>query len=248
MSLSASNHILTAIGLGTSDTPNVIGGNNGNSYPSGHILYARCVVSPPECLQVKLAHRDTTAEISFSKTVAYVNGPKANTSVLLSGTYTLEVDSPFPRWQIVCTFADSPSSLNAILTVQNVLAIDLTAAFGAGNEPTAAEMDARLASSFLNSWFDGTNTLKGSYVVYRLATPTVEQFTPQPLTLPQGVVNMVVESSNGVLPSKVDMLYRQDLKAYIESIVNGIMDTMSTHITGLTVRVSELETAGGDLT
>ena len=79
-------------------------------------------------------------------------------------------------------------------------------------------------------------------MVYRLEKPTEEQFTPQPITLPQGVVNMVVESSN------VDMLYRQDLRAYIESIVNGIMDTMSTHITGLTVRVSELETAGGDLT
>lgn len=87
-----------------------------------------------------------------------------------------------------------------------------------------------------------------AYVVYDSGVETVTHYAGQPITLPQGVVNMLVESENGVLPSEVNMLYRQDLKAYIESIINGIMDTMSTHITGLTVRVSELETAGGDLT
>lgn len=42
--------------------------------------------------------------------------------------------------------------------IDNILCIDLTAAFGAGNEPTAAEMDTLLAL-FPNSWFDGTITL-----------------------------------------------------------------------------------------
>jgi len=37
--------------------------------------------------------------------------------------------------------------------------IDLTDSFGAGNEPTAAQMDALLAANFENSWFDGTVTL-----------------------------------------------------------------------------------------
>jgi phage-related protein len=40
----------------------------------------------------------------------------------------------------------------------NVLVIDLTAAFGAGNEPTAAQMDAYLADRYPNSWFNGTTT------------------------------------------------------------------------------------------
>ena len=40
----------------------------------------------------------------------------------------------------------------------NFIAIDLTSTFGAGNEPTTAEMDAIL-SYYPNSWFDGTINL-----------------------------------------------------------------------------------------
>ena len=42
--------------------------------------------------------------------------------------------------------------------VKYAIAIDLTATFGAGNEPTAAGMDA-LLSAFPHSWFDGTQEL-----------------------------------------------------------------------------------------
>ena len=44
------------------------------------------------------------------------------------------------------------------IAVDNVLCIDLTEAFGAGNEPTAVQMDAMLAK-YPDSWFDGTNKL-----------------------------------------------------------------------------------------
>lgn len=42
-------------------------------------------------------------------------------------------------------------------------------------------------------------------VWYELATPIQIQYPPQPINLPQGVVNVVVESSNGVLPSSIDI-------------------------------------------
>ena len=42
--------------------------------------------------------------------------------------------------------------------VDNILAIDLTATFGKGNEPTTEQMDGILAK-FTNSWFDGTKNL-----------------------------------------------------------------------------------------
>lgn len=42
-------------------------------------------------------------------------------------------------------------------TVDNVLAINLTAAFGAGKEPTKAQMD-QIMQQFPNSWFNGTVT------------------------------------------------------------------------------------------
>ena len=40
---------------------------------------------------------------------------------------------------------------------KNVFATDLTASFGAGSEPTAAQMDA-IMQHYPNSWFDGTVT------------------------------------------------------------------------------------------
>lgn len=47
---------------------------------------------------------------------------------------------------------------NEELTVSYVSCIDLTATFGAGNEPTVEQMDAIMAK-FENSWFDGTKNL-----------------------------------------------------------------------------------------
>nr|WP_319218572.1 hypothetical protein [uncultured Trichococcus sp.] len=45
-----------------------------------------------------------------------------------------------------------------VFKIRKAFAIDLTAAFGKGNEPTAEQMDALLAK-FTNSWFDGTKNL-----------------------------------------------------------------------------------------
>lgn len=47
------------------------------------------------------------------------------------------------------------------IAVRYLIVIDLTAAFGAGNEPTAAQMDAYLAA-YPNSWFDGSALLTTS--------------------------------------------------------------------------------------
>ena len=44
------------------------------------------------------------------------------------------------------------------IMLDNVLVIDLTAEFGAGNEPSAATMDAALAY-LPSSWFDGTQNI-----------------------------------------------------------------------------------------
>lgn len=44
------------------------------------------------------------------------------------------------------------------IMIDNVLVIDLTADFGAGNEPSAAAMDAALAY-LTGSWFDGTQNI-----------------------------------------------------------------------------------------
>ena len=59
-------------------------------------------------------------------------------------------------------YVDAATSTGKVMEIQRVLYLDLTAIFGAGNEPTAVEMDA-LLTKYPNSWFNGTvNDLSGS--------------------------------------------------------------------------------------
>lgn len=70
--------------------------------------------------------------------------------------------------QVITTASNVANGLNIIgdgftssgdyIMIDNVLVIDLTAEFGAGNEPSAATMDAALAN-LTNSWFDGTQNI-----------------------------------------------------------------------------------------
>jgi len=52
----------------------------------------------------------------------------------------------------------------AVMECQYVSVINLTDAFGAGNEPTKEEMD-ELLTYFPESWFDGRTTLPGKWVM-----------------------------------------------------------------------------------
>jgi prepilin-type N-terminal cleavage/methylation domain-containing protein len=56
----------------------------------------------------------------------------------------------FPIWH---QYADAATANGKVMQVQNVLVIDLTATFGAGNEPTQAQMDTIMAS-YPNNWFN----------------------------------------------------------------------------------------------
>lgn len=75
--------------------------------------------------------------------------------------------------------------------VKYVTLIDLTAAFGAGNEPTAEQMDAYLAA-YPNSWFDGSALLTTS------GTPNSPSPTyPAPITTITG--DLSITGANGAL-------------------------------------------------
>lgn len=77
------------------------------------------------------------------------------------------------------------------IAVDNVLCIDLTAAFGAGNEPTAEQMDAYLAA-YPNSWFDG------SALITTDGTPNSPSPTyPAPITTITG--DLSIAGANGDL-------------------------------------------------
>ena len=52
-------------------------------------------------------------------------------------------------------YADGATANGKVMEVQNTVAIDLTEIFGAGNEPTGAQVDS-IISQFPNNWFTGT--------------------------------------------------------------------------------------------
>ena len=86
-------------------------------------------------------------------------------------------------------FGDNRASGWQTASIDNVLTIDLTAAFGAGNEPTAAQMDAYLAA-YPNSWFNTTGLLTTS------GTPNSPSPTyPAPITTITG--DLTITGANG---------------------------------------------------
>lgn len=76
--------------------------------------------------------------------------------------------------------------------VDNLIVLNLTAIFGAGHEPTSAQMDAMLAQ-YPNSWFDGKSLLTTDIVTYTPNSPSdayesLLKFTSGYLHLPNGDV------------------------------------------------------------
>jgi hypothetical protein len=79
-------------------------------------------------------------------------------------SYTTSLQVRIAHW-----YADAATASGKVMEVQNVMTYDLTAIFGAGNEPTAAEMDAILAADGTPYW-DGTRNVlcnpNGKYFWY----------------------------------------------------------------------------------
>lgn len=99
-----------------------------------------------------------------------VSGTIQAISVLVGGvsaaeTFVLGTPKTVSRAELVVSaggsslqFSFTSPSSDAVFEISSALSIDLTATFGAGNEPTAEQMDAILAK-FPNSWFNGTANL-----------------------------------------------------------------------------------------
>jgi hypothetical protein len=87
---------------------------------------------------------------------------KINEWVSASAVVTqADIGSTDLKIRTLASFPDASTALGKIIEIQYTFALDLTAIFGAGKEPTAAEMD-RILSRFTNSWFDGTKNLFGA--------------------------------------------------------------------------------------
>lgn len=146
-----SNNKLTLTGDGTSA---FVRSRVTISMASGKKYYsrARARVLDSSCQMLRLYH--TGASTLYSKDL---NLPIKDQWYELSGVVTTVEPSP-TTVMVSGVYADSAAALGKVVEIQYVSAIDLTAIFGAGKEPTAAEMD-RILARFTNSWFDGTKNL-----------------------------------------------------------------------------------------
>jgi hypothetical protein len=130
----------------------------------------------------------------------------------------------------------SSQQTGEIIYVKNLLTIDLTAHYGAGNEPSAAYMDTYLALRYVNSWFNGSSTaisLDGAYNVPPDAlvfdgkcvqTGTPSPSTPAPIT---NVGNLAITATGGGLTDTASAATVELL-----SLPDGTVDTYDA-VTGV---------------
>jgi hypothetical protein len=72
------------------------------------------------------------------------------------------------------TYVDAATANGKVAYFDNIFALDLTATFGAGKEPTLAEMD-RLMARFPNSWFDGVKPIQTIETLYQEKASKVQE-------------------------------------------------------------------------
>ena len=85
------------------------------------------------------------------------NSPVSGQWYNLSGTKKHTVDRQIMAFRIRHFYVDKLTASGKTMYIKNALAIDLTATFGAGKEPTKAQMD-QIMNQFPNKWFNGTVT------------------------------------------------------------------------------------------
>lgn len=106
---------------------------------------------------IKLKERVTNASCLSLR--GYIGGALATllTSPTMNTWYTASTTitavSTNDVIQLYHYYADAATASGKVMEAQQVLAIDLTATFGAGNEPTTAQMDTIMAG-YPNSWFN----------------------------------------------------------------------------------------------
>ena len=151
--LSANNNTLSTTGNNTSATVGAIQNYNkiiGNKY----YVTAKARVTNSDA---------TSISIYTGVPAAVLNTPIINTWYKLSGIFTA---TSYQSVVINNAYINTATANGKTMDIQYITLIDLTAAFGAGKEPTLAEMD-RLMARFPNSWFDGVKPIQTIDTLYR---------------------------------------------------------------------------------
>ena len=154
-SLSVSNNTLSASGSGASANPGtsqIIG-----TVTTGSKYYLRAKVRVTNALCTSLLFRLTFGS-GTTTSVGTISAP-VQSQFYTIGTIFTQTDQGGAFTMILrSTYADAATASGKVMEAQYVEVFNLTAIFGAGNEPTAEQMDDIMAK-FTNSWFDGTKNL-----------------------------------------------------------------------------------------
>ena len=121
--------------------------------------------------------------------------------------------------------------------VKYAIVIDLTAAFGAGKEPTAAQMDAIMAQ-YPNSWFDGSAQLSTDTTKYTPNSPGPS--FPAPISTITG--DMTITGADGESSDTATVAFGS---AVCASLPDGTHDSYDAVTGVLTKRVGKYVGASG---
>lgn len=152
--LTALNNVLTVTGNGTTNVPRT-STITGKVCVPGKKVYVKALVKVTDsvCLNVALRSYGSTVTGVLQDTPPLI--PVMNTVNTITGILTMPSTSTgFVVIAVISSYVDALTANGKVMEVQEVMAIDLTDLFGAGNEPTKAECDRIFAN-----WFNGTTGL-----------------------------------------------------------------------------------------
>lgn len=143
--LSAANNILSVTGNGTASATRAHTVTNLDCV-TNKVIYIRAKLKVTNTNCQNLYTRIGGSTSGDTNVVATQVSPVNGTSYLLAGRYILTSAST-GKIQVYAwaSYADAATANGKVMEVQQVIAVDLTAMFGAGNEPTQAWCDANFS-------------------------------------------------------------------------------------------------------
>jgi len=142
-----------------------------------------CRVTNSECQKIIISIDGSVSGTDQNHELAL---PTINTWYRLSFVATQPADvGGNIRVKFYHQYADAATADGKIMEVQYVSCFNLTAIFGAGHEPTVAQINAMLAQ-YPNSWFDGKGLLTTDTTTYTATSPSPEYPAAVTTQIPAG--------------------------------------------------------------
>lgn len=205
-SLTVSNNIATITANGSLNAERLYQ-QTSLPYASGKKIYLRTIANVTNSVCTSLKHIITDSSGLNAINGTTLNTPNANQDYTISSLITLTTNSTTIRCILDAYYADATVANGKVMQVKQVMVVDLTALYGAGNEPTSlAWCDANLpfvaTSGTTSSWAEISQS---NYT--QLATLDNNSYSVSTTTngvIPQQMhaVNLIraFENVNGTIP------------------------------------------------